>query len=154
MTQANGSHSESSTIMKTWKKRTKKCKKDGLIPSYELCWKKKKKKGKNFVDVPWIHKRSNQRIVSEKSWYKTVVQTCLTPKWTVKNVPRKFELPSVNWLHLSLKVFFFRRFGRSKFLAKFSTSYIFWCQPHEISLFFFFSFFEFFGCRKTDFPTA
>ena len=74
----------------------------------------------------------------------------LTLKWTVKNVPRKFALPSVNWLHLSLKVFFHARIETCMFLGKMFKVYIFWCHPHEKTLFFFFSFFHFFLVARTQ----
>ena len=78
------------------------------------------------------------------------MQNCLTLKWTVKNVPRKFALPSVNWLHLSLKVFFHARIETCMFLGKMFKVYIFWCHPHEKTLFFFFSFFHFFLVARTQ----
>ena len=66
----------------------------------------------------------------------------------MKNVPRKLALPSVNWLHLSLKVFFSGRFDRSTFLSKNSKSYIFWSQPQRFHRFFFFFVFLFFLVAK------
>ena len=45
------------------KEKTKKCKNDGLIPSHELCW---KKRGKNFVDVPWTHDGQTEELSLKK----------------------------------------------------------------------------------------